>query len=281
MRNVQFLCRGPFLVCWLAFAVSLASSDGIRVCAGNTNDRERSDKYVQTILDRAIPLLRLREVQDELELDSSQKSKLQANGMNTPPPTFDRSEWGTMDPQARHDATIQHQTNLREFFQQRRKQVKDVLSDAQLKRLTEISLQFRGISILQDPEVMRDLKITITQRQDILKRQMTFLRKLGQIDLSANENRQARQQMLDGFKDEMEVHVLAALDPEQQQKLDEMKGKPFPFPDRLREPGVLRKELYASSEKPKVAPVRPRNVDSSLQQELEAAIYDEEFERDE
>jgi len=164
-------------------------------------------------------LLRLPQVQEELELSDQQKTKLKELEEEARRQT--REQWSglrDLSPDQRRAKYAELRQKMAERVEVARSKVEAVLLPHQQKRLRQIGIQlrmrWRGVSgIVGDAELARQLELTAQQREQLQK--------------IAEETRQRlrdlpRQIMDDGKQKAMEV-----LTPQQRKKLEETVGKKF------------------------------------------------------
>lgn len=155
------------------------------------------------------------DVQRELNLTEQQKAKI--NEMQQAM-RMAREELRNLPPDQRR----QRMQELRQ-----KNDPKQVLTDAQKKRLHELELQWQGPIALMNPEIAREVGLTEEQRskiQGILTEQFQAMR--GQFQQGdGQQNMQAFQQA----REEVEKKILAVLTPAQREKWNQMLGKPFQF----------------------------------------------------
>jgi hypothetical protein len=184
-------------------------------------------------------LLRMEQVQTELEISPQQKEaleKLAEQGRE------DRPDFGGIRDMSESERSA--------FFEKMRKdaeeraaemkaQLEEVLLPQQSDRLDEIALQVRGIQALEDEDVASKLKITETQKQKMgevresmgekMREQMrAMFQGGGRPDREAMEKARADMEKLRG---DIEKEVLAVLSSDQQKQFEEMKGEKFEMPE--------------------------------------------------
>jgi Spy/CpxP family protein refolding chaperone len=106
------------------------------------------------------------------------------------------------------------------------KRLEGVLLPPQVARLKEISLQVRGTSALNDPEVEKQLGISEQQQAQLEKiREEQGEKMRGLFSGNNNDRDQAREKMAE-LRKESSDRALAALSAEQRDKFEKLKGKP-------------------------------------------------------
>jgi Spy/CpxP family protein refolding chaperone len=118
----------------------------------------------------------------------------------------------------RFEQLQQKVNSTRQAVERAGEEMTKLLTPAQQKRLNEIRLQVQGADALFKPYIIRALGLTTTQQIRLGKLKEETNR---QVFLAGNEQRRAVQR-------EGERHMISSvLTPEQQRKLQEMKGKEF------------------------------------------------------
>jgi Spy/CpxP family protein refolding chaperone len=169
-------------------------------------------------------LLRVQDVQDDLQLTADQKDKLQEMGQG-----------GRGMMQGMQDLSPEERrTKMAEMQEKTKKQLADILKPAQVKRLDEISLQFAEamggtIAVIRNPELAKTLAITAAQEEKIKALEETLAAKRtemfqGMRDLSQDE-RTAKQAEMQKEVKKVSDQVLEILTPQQRETLVKAKGK--------------------------------------------------------
>lgn len=155
-------------------------------------------------------LLRQEAVQEDLGLTDDQKQQLRrlAAGQQR---GGDRPNLRDMSQEERREWMAE----MRERMEAAEKKMSDILTEEQRTRLKQIRLQVMGPAAVGEPEFAKELGLTDEQRE-----------KIGQL---RERVRQARE---DGSNDEtlrerMANAVKDMLTPEQREKLETLRGKPF------------------------------------------------------
>jgi hypothetical protein len=192
--------------------------------------------------DNSLFLLRIEEVQTELEISPQQKEALDKMAEQARGDRPDFNAFREMSEEERRAAFEKMRKEAEERMSEVKAQLEEVLLPQQLDRLEEISLQVRGVQALEDDEVAAKLKITEAQKQKMAEVRETQGEKM----------RERMREMFQGgggpggdfrevfgkLREEMEKEVLAVLDSSQQTQFAEMKGEPFEMPENLgRGPG--------------------------------------------
>lgn len=195
--------------------------------------------------DNSLFLLRIEEVQTELEISPQQKEALeklaeQARG--------ERPEFGNireMSEEQRREAFEKMRKQAEERMAEVKGQLEEVLLPQQLDRLEEISLQVRGVQALEDDEVAAKLNLTEAQKKkmaDVREAQQEKMRERMREMFQAGGGPGAGggdfREAFGKLREEMEKEILAVLDSGQQAKFEEMKGEKFEMPENFgRGPG--------------------------------------------
>ncbi len=173
-------------------------------------------------------LLRVQDVQDDLQLTADQKDKLQEMGQG-----------GRGMMQGMQDLSPEERrTKMAEAQEKTKKQLADILKPAQLKRLDEISLQFADatggtIAVIRNPELAKTLAITSAQEEKIKAIDEPLAAKRremmqGMRDLSQEEQTAKRGEMQKATKEASEK-VAQILTPQQRETIEKAKGKKLNF----------------------------------------------------
>lgn len=170
-------------------------------------------------------LLRVEEVQKELELMPDQIEALQKAAQRGERPEFDRNA-------SEEDRRAAMRKRMEEMNEKAAAQLEEVLLPEQLERGREIVLQQQGAAAFFDKEVASELELTEEQRQ-----------KIGQLQASAREKMIASMRESFGSGDREAIaktmaeareaslqEVLGVLTDEQREKYEEMRGEKFDLP---------------------------------------------------
>lgn len=160
-------------------------------------------------------LLRVPKVQQELNLTEEQKTKLQQAIEKVYAQARQQPGGAREDMRAR----------FQKLAQEVEKEVQSVLDEKQFLRLKQIELQVQGtMRSLMDPDVAEALGLTDAQKDELRKAAEELRSQGGGLERGAS-----REQLMERFRDlqtKMEEKAKSILTPEQQKKLDEMKGPP-------------------------------------------------------
>lgn len=184
--------------------------------------------------DMTMSLLRMEEVQTELEISPQQKEAIekmaeQARG--------ERPDFGSirdMDEDERQAFFEKMRKQGEERVAQMKEQLEEVLLPQQMARLEEIGLQVRGMQALEDKEVAAKLKITEAQKEELAdvreKLQEEMREKMREVFQGGGGG--DIRETFGKMREDMEKKVLAVLTSDQQKQFEEMKGEPFEMPER-------------------------------------------------
>ncbi len=165
-------------------------------------------------------LLRLEQVQKELNLSDEQKEKIKELAKEMMPGR--PSEGQAPSPEDR-----------RAMMEKVQKKLAEILKPEQLERLKQIQLQAQGAAALGNPEVVKTLGITDDQRAKLktLRDEADGKRRelIGSMrDLSREERREKmaeNQEKIRQIQKELMEKALAVLTPEQREKFEKLQGK--------------------------------------------------------
>ena len=183
-------------------------------------------------------LLRIEEVQTELEISPAQKEaleKLAEQGRGERP---DFGNFREMSEEERQQAFEKMRKQAEERAEEMKAQLEEVLLPQQLERLEQISLQLRGVQALDDPEVAAKLGLSEEQKTKLAEARQSQGEKM----------RERMREMFQGggggpqgdireamgkMREEMEKEILAVLTSSQQAKFEELKGEKFEMPENM------------------------------------------------
>jgi Spy/CpxP family protein refolding chaperone len=131
--------------------------------------------------------------------------------------------------------------SIQETRERLNKALPDILKPEQLQRLDQIQIQVNGIISFKRPDVQKKLKLTVTQKLEILKIGSDLKQQIDEVikDASSAPIRKAPAalQKAKELKNTATEKAVGTLTSEQKQIWTEMKGEPFDF--RLELPGRL------------------------------------------
>lgn len=180
-------------------------------------------------------LLRMEAVQKELKVDEAQEKsideladKLRGERRGERPNFRDLSD------DEREKFLAERRKEAEKRSEEAKKALAGILSGEQMTRLSQISIQVRGASALNDPEVAAKLEITDEQMGKIEAAEEENSQKMrtAMRELRDSDDRQAAFAKIGEMREEGQKNVLAVLTKEQQAKFEEMQGKKFEFPER-------------------------------------------------
>ncbi len=196
-------------------------------------------------------ILRDKKVQEELDLTEEQIEKLKTLGQKLRGEMRQRStnmrqQWDKirdLTPEQRRaklkelrEKADEDMEKARDRWAERmatvKKELAEILQSAQLERLEQIHLQWRGIRAIEDPDVAKALGITDEQkeklealRKEIAEKRQELFRSLQ--DLSREERRETMRAKTTELMKDAEQKLLDVLSTEQRDKLEKMKGEKF------------------------------------------------------
>jgi hypothetical protein len=114
--------------------------------------------------------------------------------------------------------------------EQSRKELAAILSDAQMKRLDEISIQLRGVRAVLDPEVQKGIGLTEDQNvkiRDLMQKMQEANRSLMEKARNEEITREDAMAARENNEKALEVELNKLLSQTQKSKLKDLSGKPF------------------------------------------------------
>jgi hypothetical protein len=174
-----------------------------------------ADKIVPEGTTVQLILLRQKSVQEDLKLSSEV-----AKGIID----FTNQEYEAWQQALKLSGDEQEQ-KIKELQQKNEKFLADNLSDAQRKRLGQITMQITGLVQLTRPEVVRALSLTEEQQNKFKEMQKEAGTELQAI--IHDTNREGRNEKLAKLRAEIDKKVDAVLTDEQKEKAREVVGEPF------------------------------------------------------
>lgn len=183
-----------------------------------------------------LQLLRLEQVQKEIELVDDQKTKLRELGEESAREMREAfSGMRDLNEEQRRERMEELRKKAQEREAELAKKIEAILLPHQLKRLKEISVQVQGIRALNSAEVAKELGITEDQKakMESIRREVTDqfakLREEMQ-DLSPEQRRERFREMGEKMREtqqQVEEKILNVLTAEQKEKFEALKGKKF------------------------------------------------------
>lgn len=184
-----------------------------------------------------LSLLRIHEVRKELKLDDTQQASVRSieDEVRGDQPRG-RVNFRELSQEAREKYFAERRARAQREAKAAKEKLPTILSEDQMKRLTEISLQVQGVRALSDPEFTARLKLTDEQkgqiqaaRRESSEESREKMRELFQGDF-AEGNRDGMREKFEAIRKEADAKVLAVLTKEQQEQFEDMKGKSFDMP---------------------------------------------------
>jgi Spy/CpxP family protein refolding chaperone len=129
-----------------------------------------------------------------------------------------------MDPEERRE---KGQQLMKAVGDEMIKELSDVLSADQIKRLKQIGLQQRGPQAFLDPEVEKSLKLTDDQKRAIKTIADDAGREMREVFQNAQGNFQEAMQKVGAMRKEAMNKVVAVLNDQQKDAWKDLTGKPF------------------------------------------------------
>lgn len=178
--------------------------------------------------DMTMALLRVEEVQKELEVSSDQKAALEKLAEQS---RSERPDFANFRDMSEADRTAAFE-KMRKQAEELTTQVREeLLLPNQVERLDEIAMQVRGVQALDDDAVAKKLNITADQKAkfaEVREAQGAKMREMFQAGGGpGNFDREA----FGKLREQMEKDLLAVLDSGQQAKFEELKGEKFEMPE--------------------------------------------------
>jgi hypothetical protein len=186
--------------------------------------------------DEYLKLLALPAVQKELELLDDQQAQLRK--IEEELRVRIAEVVGQIDPRTAEPEELallreKIQKNEGEWRAWLQKKVADVLLPHQHERLKQIALQARGMAIVRDPEIAKELRITDEQlaEMDRIQRQVKadgdrIKKQLGDL-FKGKEGGELRKEQEAALRKDAEEQIRAVFTREQTRRLERLLGKPF------------------------------------------------------
>ncbi len=180
-----------------------------------------------------LALLRMEEVQKELELTDEQKSEIQKlaeSQRGQRGQGGDRQNFQNLSQEERQQRFAQLREQAEARAKETREKLAEILLPHQSERLDQLVIQQQGINALNNPEVQAKLELTDDQKEKLRQVPQELREQLFQGGGRGEGDAQARREQFEKFRTEMESKMLAVLTDAQKQKFEELKGKKFDFP---------------------------------------------------
>ncbi len=184
--------------------------------------------------DMSMALIRVEEVQKELEVTPQQKEafeKLAERAREARPDFSGFREMSEADRTAAFEKMRKQAEEIKAQLEE------EVLLPEQVERLGEIVLQVRGVQALEDSEVAAKLNITPDQKKklaEVRESQMEKMReRMREMFQAGGGPGGFDREAFGKLREDMEKEVLAVLDSGQQKTFEEMKGEKFEMPENF------------------------------------------------
>jgi Spy/CpxP family protein refolding chaperone len=183
-------------------------------------------------------LLRMAEVQKELNITDAQKPKLDdlleelQSDAQSAMSGFDFQAIRDMSPEERNTKMSEIRAKTDELNKQSEPKIAKVLDENQMKRLKQLQIQQEGSAAFTRPEVVAKLNLTDDQKAKIKKLQddaMAQMRSAFNPDASQEERQAARAKMQESRAKTLK-DIVALLNSDQAKTWSELTGKEFKFP---------------------------------------------------
>ncbi len=173
-------------------------------------------------------LLGREDVQGDLKITADQKAKIEAMQ------NAQREEMRDMMQKMRENGGQPDPGAMREMMDKSQKasdaKIKEILTAEQYKRLKEIAIQLAGVRALFQPEVQKQLDLSVEQKNAIAKlqeKQRTDQQELMTAVRNGDLDREEMQSEMKKINDNIEKELDAVLKADQKEKLKAMGGAPF------------------------------------------------------
>jgi len=185
-------------------------------------------------------LVRIEAIQKEIELLDDQKAQIDELAEELRPQRD--GEEGGQRPDFRNMSEEERQkffAEMRKRFEERAKtaneKLKKILLPHQIKRVEQISLQFRGTRALTDPEIAAKLKLTDAQQKKIEEtmaaNRESMMTKVRELFQGGGGDREKAREQFRKLREEADAKVLAVLTSDQKKQFEALKGDPFEMPE--------------------------------------------------
>ncbi len=216
---------------WAAIAVILVIQ-GTAVAQDQNQNRRGRNRGVR---DQLLRLLGEEKVQDHLKLSDEQLGAVEKISEEVSNEGRER-RGGRRNFRNLSDEERQ---KLREEAQKRAQEIKKklagALSEKQMNRLSEIAIQERGASALNNPDVAAKLKLTDDQKKKLVEVGRENRQKMrAAFSEGRGGDRQAMREKFTKLREEAHKALLAVLTKDQQAQFEKMKGEKFDLPQRRR-----------------------------------------------
>ena len=184
------------------------------------------------IQDPTMQLLRVEAVREELELLPDQVDALAKISENARSgfqrPDFD---FRNATEEERGEFFEKMQEQLRERAEEMQAQLEEVLLPEQYDRLKELGVQVMGMRALSLDRVADELGISDSQKEELADVTASVQDKVREMMSSGNRDRDAMRAQMEEIREGVESDLMDVLTADQRKSFEEMKGKPFEFPE--------------------------------------------------
>ncbi len=182
-----------------------------------------------------VDLLRRPSVQKELDLMADQTAALEEMQRRSREgrsrPDFD---FRSADEEQRREFFEKMQAQRASDNQTQQSQLEEVLLPDQMQRLQQLALQRRGAVALADPTLQHQLSMRPEQTEALTKIQEQSANKIRETMAGAMRgegDRSTIAETIRNMRSAIEADAMAVLSKSQREKLDELRGEPFEFPE--------------------------------------------------
>jgi len=183
-------------------------------------------------------LVQNKSVQDELKIDKDQADKIREATTKV------REDFRDEFTKLRDATPEEREVILKKFNEANEKAVKGALKEDQVKRLTQIQLQQKGVAMFTDEKVQKDLKLTDEQKEKIkeiakeLQKETEALMPRFEPGTKPDFSKiQENMQKVQSLGKEAKANALKTLTDEQKKQVKTMTGEPFEMKMEFGRPG--------------------------------------------
>ena len=185
-------------------------------------------------------------VQKELELEEGQIEKIQEFAGEQREKM--REEFQNLrSPGGDREEMMSAMTKMREeMAKEETKTMKEVLNEKQLKRYSQLNVQLMGIRALNNSEIAKQVGLTEEEIKNVSDAFASNREKQTEIfqELRDSGARDGMREKMQEMRTELEESVMKMLSDDQKEKLEEIKGEKFEFPERQRRGGRNRPQDF-------------------------------------
>ena len=177
-------------------------------------------------------LLRLEQVQQEINLTEEQQTQIQALGQEQREAMRQRFEGlREMSPDERREAMAAMREQLAERTAEVRQKLAETLTDQQMQRLGQIRAQMEGERVLLRPAVQEQLGLSDAQKEklsEIAEAGREKMRERFQAARAEDADREALRGQIQAAREEMQKDMMGVLTSEQRKQFGaQIMGEPF------------------------------------------------------